>query len=161
LRRLAIAALGSAGALDEGEFSRRVARLAIQTCVPTALRAVAQRCSGAHRKRLLHAADLCEQAPTREHALEARAAARAAAYYVADADAAVAAACAAEADAAAAACADAAAVVAHAAYAAVAAAYAAVGDADAHLSDFAERVVQVLIDMGAPGCAFLHLAEVA
>lgn len=97
LRRLAIASLGSAGALDEIEFGSRVARLAIQTCVPTALRAVAQRHAGEQRERLLQAADLCEREPTRKNALKARAAAYAAAA-AAYADAAY--------DASAAACAD-------------------------------------------------------
>lgn len=128
LRRLAVASLGSAGALDEVEFVNRVARLAIQTCVPTALRSVAQRHAGKQRERLLQAAELCERDPSRENALKARAAAHAA-------------------DAA--------------AYAADAAVYAAGRAADAHLSDFAERVVQILCDMGAPGRAFLHLTEVA
>jgi len=181
LRRLAIAALGSAGTLDEDEFSRRVARLAIQTCVPTALRAAAQRHTGEQWERLMHAADLCEREPTRKNALEARAAADAAAHAtycaaVADADAdayyaaeaADAAADAAEAAAYAAAYAAEAAVYAagRAADAASPAAYAAAyyaadAAADAHLSDFAERVVQILCDLGAPGCAFLHLTESA
>lgn len=194
LRRLAVAALG---ALDEIEFGSRVARLAIQTCVPTALRAVAQRHAGEQRERLLHVAALCEREPTRNNALKARAAAYAAAA-AAYADAAYdasAAACAdtaydasaahyaasAYADAAdvAATAADAASyayagsVYADAAYAAYAAArsadayYAAVAGtaataaADAHLSDFTERVVQILKDLDAPGCAFLHLTESA
>jgi len=197
LRRLAIAALGSRGVLDEIEFGSRVARLAIQTCVPTALRAVAQRHAGEQRARLLHAAELCERDPTREYALEARAAvvaaaaaadaddADAAAYvYAADAAAYVAAyyaaAAAAAAHAAAAAAyaadaADAAAAAAHAAHAADAAAYVYAADAvnvalndaaaraayDDALAAFAERVVHVLIDMGSPGCAFLHLTEAA
>lgn len=173
LRRLAIAALGSRGVLDEVEFVRRVARLAIQTCVPTALRAVAQRRAGEQRERLLHAADLCEREPTRNNALKARAAAYA---YAADAAEAAAhaafAAAYADAGAAFAATADAAAAAAYvAAYADAAAADASVNAAlksaearaayDDALATFAERVVHVLIDMDAPGCAFLHLTEVA
>lgn len=192
LRRLAIAALGSRGALDDVEFGTRVARLAIQTCVPTALRVVAQRRAGAQRERLLQAAELCEREPTRKHALKARAAAYAAAasayadaayaataaaydasdaHYAAYAAADVAAAAdyaaaAATAAAAAAVYADAAAFAA--AYAGAAAAYAAAyvasaadytAAADAHLSDFAERVVHVLRDMGSPGTAYLYLTD--
>src|SRR5690348_10879298 len=41
LRRLAVAQLGSAGVLDDREFTKRVAALAIRTCVPAALRAAA------------------------------------------------------------------------------------------------------------------------
>src|SRR5277367_3655848 len=37
LRRLALVQLGSAGNLDEVEFAKRCANLAIQTCVPQAL----------------------------------------------------------------------------------------------------------------------------
>jgi len=182
LRRLAIASLGSAGALDEREFARRVVRLAIQTCVPTALRAAAQHRAGARQARLLSAATACERDPSRENALEARAAATDAAGFFATAaaaatavyaaDAATAADYAAATDAAgffataAAAATDAARAAAYAAaatadyaaaYVAGAADYAAA--ADAHLSDFAERVVQVLIDLGAPGRAFLYLTD--
>jgi hypothetical protein len=180
LRRLAIAQLGSAGVLDEREFAKRCATLAIQTCVPNALRAAAsmQKQGSAHKERLLAAADLCERAPTRQHALEARAAA---AYASADAYAAYAAtatataaadATAADATAASAAAyaADAAADAAAAAYAAAYAyAYAAYADdADAYadaaardkaLAAYCEGVVQILIDMKAPGCAYLWLTE--
>src|SRR6185503_6491149 len=41
LRRLGVAQIGSKGVLDEPEFVRRVVRLAIQKCVPQALRAAA------------------------------------------------------------------------------------------------------------------------
>lgn len=126
LRRLAIASLGSAGALDEIEFGSRVARLAIQTCVPTALRAVAQRHAGEQRERLLQAADLCEREPTRKNALKARAAAYAAAA-AAYADAAY--------DASAAACADTAYDASAAHY--DAAAYADAADAAAAAADAA------------------------
>jgi len=74
LRRLVVAALGSRGRVDELEFARRVARVALQTCVPTALRAAAQGHTGAQRERMLQAAERCAREPTYEHALEASAA---------------------------------------------------------------------------------------
>jgi hypothetical protein len=183
LRRLGLAQLGSAGVLDEREFARRCAALAIQTLVPIALRAAAARKGNAkHKDALLTAALACEQEPTLENARKAKAAAAvyadaavyAAAAVYADADADAAAYAAVYADAAAdaavyaavyadaAADADADAAAAAAAYAAV---YAAVyADADAArtkiLSDFAEGVVQILIDMKAPGCQWLYLTEV-
>lgn len=149
LRRLAVAQLGSRDALDDKEFSKRCATLAIRTCVPNALRAAAtlyKKGSASHEK-LLAAADLCEREPTRENALSARgaayaaasAAAYAAAYAAADADAADAA------DAA----------------AATAAAYADADACDKQLSEFSEGVVQILIDMKAPGCQWLFLTEAA
>jgi hypothetical protein len=171
LTRLALAQLGSAGHLDEIEFGKRCARLAIQTCVPQALRAVAPLFKGEQKERLLAAADLCERDPTREHAQEARSAAAAyaaayavAAYASADAAAyAVAAAYAAYASAAAAAyAADASASDASAAYAADASAAYAAYAADKSLASFAEGVVQILIELKAPGCQWLHLCgEVA
>jgi len=160
LRRLAIAQLGSAGVLDEREFVRRLARLAIQICVPVALRAEARLYGSATKERMLHAAELCEREPTRKHALDAANVANDAAANANAANAATNATnvayVAAKADTYVAFAATKAA--AHAtANAADIAAYVA-GD-DTHLSIFAERVVQILIDMGAPGCAFLHLTE--
>ena len=137
LRRLALAQLGSAGHLDEKEFAKRCARLAIQTSVPTALRAAASIARGERKERLLAAAATCEQNPTRENALEAKTAAADAAAYAAYA-----------ADAA-----------AYAAGAADAAAYAADADADRSLAAFAEGVVQILVEMKAPGCEWLGLTE--
>jgi hypothetical protein len=189
LRRLAIAQLGSAGALDEGQFVARCAQLAIQTCVPSALREATRVCREPHKTRMLVIAERCEREPTRKNAIEARNEANAAAYaaayadaayayadaayaaaydaYVACADAACADAYAACADADAADCAD----CADAAYAADAAcaacAYAADACAAAYaadasnklLEDFAEGVVQILIDMKAPGVQWLYLTE--
>ena len=137
LRRLAIAQLGSAGALYEKEFAKRCGRLAIQTCVPAALRAAASLAEGERKERLLAEADLCEREPTEANAR----AAKDAAYAASDAAA-----------QAAFATSDA------AAYAADAAAYAA---ADRSLADFAEGVVQILIEMHAPGCQWLWMTEEA
>jgi hypothetical protein len=217
LRRLAIAQLGSRDVLDDKEFVRRVAELAIRKMVSLALRAAASIHKDAHHKQaLLDAANRCEVEGTRDSALKAKAAANAAdaayadaayaytakaayaaayaaAAYAAAAYAAYAAAYAADADAAdayaayaaahaadayaayaAAYAADAYAADAYAAYAAAHAAdayaayaaYAAAHAADAKaqaqdkvLSDFAEDVVQILVDMKAPGCAFLDLTE--
>jgi hypothetical protein len=182
LRRLAIAQLGSAGLLDEKEFAHRCAVLAIQVAVPFALRAAANmKGNGAFREKLLAAAEKCEQETTRERAIEAKDAAvhaygaadaadaaayaayaaayaayAAAVHAYAAADAADAAAYAA--DAAADAAAYAADAAADAADAADAAAYAA---RDSFLADFCECVVQILIDMKAPGCKYLYLTEIA
>jgi len=125
LRRLAIAQLGSKDAVDEIEFAERVASMTIRTVVPSALRAAARMLTGEHPTKLLILADQCETASTEENA---RAAARAAAYAAADA-----------------ACA-----------AAYTAAYtAADAVAEKILIDFAENVVQILIDMKAPGTDWL------
>ena len=140
LRRLALIQLGSAGVLDEREFAKRCARLAIQTCIPAAFRAAAGVLKSPAKEQLLKYADLCEREPTRENAIAAKNEAKTAA-----------------ADAA-------------AAYAAAAAAYAydaayADADADAYaardksLAAFAEGVVQILVDMKVPGVQWLHLTE--
>ena len=136
LRRLGLAQLGSAGALDEVAFAKACATLAIRTCVPSALRAVAGLAKGERKEKLLTMASLCETDPTRENALAARDLSRAA-------------------DAA-----DAAATYAYAAAAAgAAAADGAPAARDKSLSDFAEGVVQILIEMKAPGCQWLFLTE--
>ena len=151
LRRLAVIQLGSKGHLDEKEFARRCAELAIKTCVPTALRAAASiNKDPKHKQAMLDAANRCEIEGSRQSAEDARQVARAA--YAAAAAAAYAAAYAAAAAAAYAAAAAAAAADA-AAYAAAAAAR------DKILSDFAEGVVQILIDMDVPGCEWLPLTE--
>jgi len=157
LRRLALAQLGSAGVLDEREFANRVVKLAIQVSVPQALRAAASICKDdTHKYKLLKAAMDCESDPTRANAVSAKdiAAAYAAdaayAYAYAAADAAYAAA-----DAAAYAAADA------AAYAAADAAAYAASARDKSLADFCEKVVEILIDMKAPGCQWLWLTEAA
>ena len=167
LRRLALAQLGSAGVLDEKEFRNRVVRLVIQKSVPEALRAAATLCKNEHHDRLLAAAQACESDPSRANvvsakhtAADAADAAAAAAADAADADAA-------DAAAAAYAAADAAADAAAAAAAAYADAYAyAVAYADASardrsLASFCEAVVQILIDMKAPGCQWLWLTDEA
>jgi hypothetical protein len=140
LRRLGIAQLGSAGVLDEREFTTRVARFAIRTCVPQALRSAASvAVNDAHKAKLLAHADKCESEPTEANAREADAAAYAA--YAADA-------------------------AANAAYAAAYAASnanaaAAANARDTSLADFCEGVVQILIEMDAPGCEWLFLTEAA
>jgi hypothetical protein len=159
MRRLAIAQLGSAGVVDDKEFARRVAEVAIRLSVPLALRAAASLQKDEHHKgALLDAAIRCETEGTEQAAdaaayaaYAADAAARAAAY-AADAAAYAAAYAAARAAAYAA--------YAAAAYAADAARAAARAAArDKALADFAEAVVQVLIEMKAPGCEFLSLTE--
>jgi hypothetical protein len=132
LRRLAVAQLGSRDALDDREFAKRVAKLAIQMCVPVALRAAASiHKDPMHAQVLRDAANVCEREGTRDSALAAREVAQDARRAAADA--------------------------AYAAYADAAAAYA----RDKVLSDFAEGVVQILIEMKAPGCEWLPLTEVA
>jgi hypothetical protein len=171
LRRLAVAQLGSRDHLDDKEFGRRVAKLAIHKSVPIALRAAASINKNAKDAQALRdAASRCEAEGTRGAALAARKVAQGA-RKSADADAAAyayaSAAAAAYADAYASADADAAAYAyasADAAAAAYADAYAA-GAADAgaardkSLADFAEGVVQILIEMKAPGCRWLALTE--
>lgn len=79
LRRLAVIQLGSRDVLDDKEFARRVATLAIKTCVPRALRAATSLLSSEnlHKQKLLDAADACAREGTQESA-EAAWAARAA-----------------------------------------------------------------------------------
>ena len=169
LRRLGIAQLGSAGALDEVEFAKRVATLAIGTCVPQALRSAASICKDETRKaNLIAHAEKCESEPTEANARSAKNAADAAdaAAYAAAADAAAYATAAyadayAAADYAAYAAVYAATAADYAAYAAVYAATAATAARDKSLADFAEGVVQILINMGAPGCEWLFLTEAA
>ena len=80
LRRLAVAQLGSADVLDEKEFVRRVADLAIRKQVPIVLRAAAKiHPDSNHKAKLLDAASRCEKEGTKDAAYAARAAADAAA----------------------------------------------------------------------------------
>jgi hypothetical protein len=180
LRRLAIAQLGSAGVLDEKEFARRCAMLAIQFALPFALRAAAStKANGAFKEKLLEAAEKCEREPTRENALKAKAAS-ASDVYAASAAAAAAsvasvASVASHTAAAAASVASVASVASHTAAASAAYAYAAAASAhaaaasasaaaaaaDSFLADFCERIVQILIDMKAPGCGYLYLTEIS
>jgi hypothetical protein len=143
LRRLAVAQLGSRDHLDDKEFGRRVAKLAIHKSVPIALRSAASINKNAKDAQALRdAASRCESEGTREAALAARNVAQGARKSAADADAAAAAAAAA------------------AAYTAAAYAYTGAGAArDKSLADFAEGVVQILIEMKAPGCQWLALTE--
>jgi hypothetical protein len=161
LRRLALAQLGSKDVLDEKEFVRRLVDYALRVSTPKALRSTASAIKDEkHKAALIEAANRCEKEATREAALEARAIAKADAYAAA---AAAAYAAAAAADAAADA-ADAAADAANAAaYAANAAAYAAAKNSarDKSQAEYAEAVVQILIDMKAPGCQWLALTEAA
>jgi hypothetical protein len=166
LRRLAIAQLGSNVAVDPQDFVNRVVTMTIRTIVPSALRNAAKHCK--NPAKLLEIALKCEQEPTQANAESARSAAAtatAAAYAAyaaaaadaadaADAAAASASAAAADADAAAATAADAAAYAA-AASAAASAADAAADAAEKILIEYAENVVQILIDMKAPGCVWL------
>jgi hypothetical protein len=136
--------------------------MTIRRAVPIALRAAA-RVNPAFADRLEAAVVRCEREGTREACEFARSEARAAsAAYAADAaaDAAYAADAAADAayaaDAAADAAAAAAAAAADAAYA-YAAAAAAARTRDRVLAEYAEHVVQILIEMNAPGCQWLDL----
>jgi hypothetical protein len=169
LRRLAVAQLGSAGQLDEREFSRRVIEYTIGITVSCALRSAASIHPDAnHQAAMLMAAERCKTE-------KSVAAAYAASYAAADAAKAAADAAADAAKAAAYAATDAADAVAYAADAAAyaaadaaaAAAYAAADAAadaakiDDELSIFAEGIVQILIAMNAPGCQWLDLVEEA
>ena len=132
LRRLAVAQLGSLGHLDETEFRKRIVDLAIRKSVPSALRSAASVCKNEkHKAALCKAANRCEKEGTRQAAINARTVAMVAG---AAADAAN----------------SAAALVADAAAA-----------RDKSLADYAECVVQILIEMKAPGCQWLPLTEAA
>lgn len=164
LRRLALAQLGSAGALNEEEFRKRIVDYALRVSTPKALRCAASICLNApHKQKLLEAANKCETEGSQKAALEARDTAVPA---FADASAS---ASAVYASRAAIAAADAyACIVASAYYAATAARAAAETVAaaanyhhaarDQALSEYAEAIVGILIDMKAPGTRFLDLA---
>jgi hypothetical protein len=183
LTRLALAQLGSKDVLNEPAFIQRVVDVTIRRVVPISLRAVAQMHPD-YATTMEACAVQCEQEGTQESCNKARrvgnayAAADAASYDAANAAAAAAdaaasyaasAAYAASYDAAsyAAANASSAAAVA-AAYAASYAADAAAAAADAAyrfstvydrvLADYAEWIVEILIDMNAPGVQWLNLA---
>ncbi len=187
LRRLAVIQLGSKDHLDAKEFTTHCAMLATKTCVPAALRAAASiHKDPKHVQALREAANRCEIEGSRQSAEDARKVAQEArraayayaypyAFTAADAAAAAAAYAAkhAAAYAYAAEYADAAAAAYAAAYAdaaAYAAAYAAeYADAaaaayasrDKSIADFAEGVVQILIEMKVPGVQWLELTEIA
>jgi len=178
LRRLAIAQLGSKGAIDDREFRRRVVEMTIRRCVPAALRSAAT-VNPNHAAQLEVGAVRCETEGTREAAKEGARIARASAAAASSAYAAASSAYAA-ADAAYAAAAAASSAYAYAAATAYADAYAAADAADAaadaasaaadadtyaardaSLAQYAEWVVEILIDMKAPGCEFLDLVPLA
>jgi creatinine amidohydrolase/Fe(II)-dependent formamide hydrolase-like protein len=63
LRRLAVAQLGSRDALDENEFAKRCAKLAIKTVVPIALREAAKKQNNTKKRQpLIDCAEACETA---------------------------------------------------------------------------------------------------
>lgn len=150
LRRLAVAQLGSAGFLNETEFVQRLSDYAIRVSAPKALRAAASiQKNPAHEAALLSAANRCEIEGTSESARDATNAAYACAATCAATNAAYAAnaaTCAANA-------------AAYTANATCAAAYAA-NALDKSLAEYAEHVVQILIDLKAPGCAWLTLTAI-
>jgi hypothetical protein len=131
MRRLAIAQLGSAGALDDIRFVTLLAAKAGEWA------------KGAKSAYAARAADAAAYAAATDYATADYAAYATA--YAYDAAAGT--------------------YAAYAAYAAYAYAYAAYAYAaraaayDKALSKFAEDVVQILIDMKAPGCAYLYLTE--
>jgi hypothetical protein len=164
LRRLAVAQLGSMGVLDDREFVRRVAEMTIRRRLPVVFRRAAT-LNPTHAETLNSAALRCEQEGTREAARHAESVARsayaAAAYAAASASAADAAYDAASASAASAADAAYAASAADAASAdaAYAAAAASAAARDQSLAEYAEWVVEILIEMKAPGCQWLTLTR--
>jgi hypothetical protein len=155
MRRLAVAQLGSKDILDDKEFARRCVELAIRKYVPKALRSAAPVAENAAHKVALEAAALrCETEGTQDAAKADRAASAAAAdaaYFVAAAYFA--------ADAADAAYFASAASAASAAIATAAASSVRVAVCDKVLGEFAEDVVQILIEMKAPGCQWLWLTS--
>ena len=169
LRKLALCQLGSEGFLDDAKFTEKVALMTVRQLLPRILR----------RAGFFEQAKTCEEAGNLKEARAAAAYATAAAAYATAAATAAAAAyaTAAAADAAAAyataaaaaaayvaaadadAAADAAAAAAYATAAAADAAAAYATAADAELSFFADQVVQILIEMNAPGCQWLYLCD--
>jgi hypothetical protein len=145
LRALAVAQLGSKGAIDGHEFTRRLVEQTIRHIVPLALRA-AVRHNPHHAATLEAAAVRCEQDGTREAALKGKAAAYAAAEYDA---------CDASSEAAYAASSDVAiyAAIYVAIYAAAADADDAAERRDGALMLMAEIGLRILRDMHAPGVA--------
>jgi hypothetical protein len=164
LRRLALAQLGSAGSLDEVLFVTRLAILAKEWAHAGgwAARGAATRCARAAAyaaDAAAYAADAAARAAADAATADAAAYAARAAAYAADAAAAYAAYAAYYADAA-----RAATYATYATYAADAADDATRADAAAHaarnksLANAAEDVVQLLIEMNAPGARWLALA---
>jgi hypothetical protein len=178
LRRLALAQLGTVGTLDEREFAERVSLVAVRVMVPRALRYAAECHPDAeHRAKLEAAAKECEKADNQSAseaslaaawsaalaaaaaaassesaAAAARAAARAAAWAAGSSESAWS-------SAAWASSAESAAWAAAWASESAAAAARAARAAEQELCFFAEQVVQVLVEMGAPGTKWLFLTE--
>jgi uncharacterized protein (DUF2342 family) len=113
MRRLALVQLGSAGAVDDNDFARRIAEMTIRKIVPIALRAAANLHHAIEHKTALEAsAKLCATEGSQSAAESAESAAESA------------------------------------------------ESIDTVLSGFAESVVQVLIEMKAPGCQWLDLVPI-
>jgi len=171
MRRIAIAQLGTAGTLGDQAFAERLCRLAITRLLPRVLRSAAAICRDPYSSILSEAANRCE--------VEGSAYGRSGLVSRAAAEAARAAAYAALRDGGDESCelsysvADVASAVAHAAFDAFnaedsvyaigkALAKAAVclpTEADDILSDFSEKVVQILVEFKTPGSAFLGLTD--
>ena len=157
LRRLAIVQLGSSE-IDDNEFARRVVEMTIRKIVPIAMRAAALiHPMPEHKLALENSALLCEKEGTESAAWSAESAASAAesAAWSAAKSAAESAAESAAWSAAKSAAWSAAKSAAW--YAAKSAAKSAAKDQV--LTDFAEAVVQIAIEMKMPGCQFLDLVE--
>ncbi len=174
LRKLAVAQLGSLGVLDEREFAGRLVKVTIGKVLPQALRGAAAKCGDVAQRSALEAAAVrCEVEQNREAAEASKTTARSASGGAVAVDAAVAAstyaAAASDYAADAAACAAAtvsasgmAAAASHntAAAAAAAAKVFAGGKRAKILALFAGDVLEILKEMGAPGCQWLPLCEV-
>lgn len=178
LRRLALAQLGTAGHLDSTEFIRRVVDIALHKSCPQALRSAALLCNPEQKTALVDAAARCEREGTSAAnddaqdvimAVNAASAPSTPAFYATCAAGAAARSVANAADAATyytddircvvvvdavSAVANAANTAAHAAGGGIAADTA----FDKSLAAYAEDLVQVLIEMEAPGCQWLDLA---
>lgn len=166
LRRIAIAQLGSAETLDESLFLRKLAGIVISKLLPKILRSAAAIQENPHQKRLLGAAIYCESDGTARAASAAFAVAHASAFGV-DNKRKLAFAAAQAANAAALADAESFDEGGRLANAGAAACAAQHGLKTAHshvaadqlLSEFAEDVVQILVEMKTPGSNFLFLTQ--
>ena len=161
MRRLALVQLGSAGAVDDNDFARRIAEMTIRKIVPIALRAAAVLHPAAEHKTALEvSAKLCELEGAGSAAWSA---ARPAWSAAASARSAESAWSAARSAAESAWSAESARSAAESAWSAAESAGSAAESAavDTVLSGFAESVVQVLIEMKAPGCQWLDLVPIS
>lgn len=153
MRRLALAQLGSAGVIDDLEFSKRLVVLCVKSMAATALKKAVELQTGEYKTRLEERADKCARAATFEDATDVIT------HIIDDTvnddikNVIRCVACCCSATNAISMCHCSVQAVHYAAKLATNTV-----SKDKVLSDFAESVVQLLVEMKAPGCKFLDLA---